>query len=361
MPSNRSSEPLPAAELASNSRVHREILPSTHKRVPLHLHHLSSAEELSSHSGEAVLGEIRFGTAAARKVPTARPVAHVTMEQSDAATVVELWTSNLPVQYADTCGIQYATDGVFLFGTVCDATAVESVEFESRIQKIYRDIFRLTEMQGYPHLLRMWNYIPDINRHHNGLENYQRFCHARSQAFQEHYGEFTFLLPSASAVGTRQGQFVMYFIASCKAGVQRENPRQVSAYRYPPQYGRRSPSFARATLNHMHGAEFLFISGTASIVGHQSLHTGDFQAQLDETLRNIAALIESTAADENTRFRSFTDVDYFKIYLRHASDMEIARETIHRRIGARVRTLFLTGDICRQELLVEVEAVIGCR
>ncbi len=331
------------------------------KRVPLHLRYLTSADEISRHSGETALGEIRFGAEAAPAIPTTRPVARVAMEQPGGAAVVELWTSNLPVQYAESNGIQYATDGEFLFGTVYDANPVESAEFECRIQKIYRDIIELTETRGYPHLLRMWNYIPGINRHYNGLENYQRFCHARSQAFQEHYGDFTFLLPSASAVGTRQGQFVLYFIASNKAGIQRENPRQVSAYHYPPQYGRRSPSFARATLNHLNDGEFLFISGTASIVGHQSLHKGDFQAQMDETLRNIEALIESTAADESTRFRSLTDVDYFKIYLRHASDMEIARETIHRRIGARVRTLFLTGDICRQELLVEVEAVIGCR
>ena len=281
------------------------------------------------------------------------------MAQLGGDPLVEMWTSRLPVQYGEVNCIQYASDGELLFGVVSDPSAVESHAFEHRVREIYRDVFTLTETQGYPHLLRMWNYFPGINRHHQGLENYQRFCRARSQAFQDRYGNFISMLPSASAIGTGQGPFVLYFVACREAGVHRENPRQVSAYSYPPQYGWRSPSFARATLSHLNDGEFLFISGTASIVGHRSLHAGDLPAQLDETLRNIEALVESTAADERTRFRGLTDVGHLKVYLRHPSDVGIARDAIQRRIGARTNVLYLTGDICRRELLVEMEAVIG--
>ncbi|MGQ0524046.1 MAG: chorismate transformation enzyme, FkbO/Hyg5 family [Betaproteobacteria bacterium] len=281
------------------------------------------------------------------------------MAQLGAGVVVERWGSRLPVQYGEINRIQYAANGEVLFGVISEASAIESDDFEARVQKIYRDIFALTGAQGYPHLLRMWNYIPGINRHYDGEENYQRFCRARSQAFQERYGDFIFMLPSASGVGTAEGAFVVYFIASRKAGIHRENPRQVSAYSYPPQYGRRSPSFARATLSHLAGREFFFISGTASIVGHKSLHVGDLPAQLNETLCNIEALIESAAADERTRFRGLTDIAHLKIYLRRAPDIDIARELIQRRIGDHAKALYLTGDICRRELLVEVEAVIG--
>ena len=150
---------------------------------------------------------------------------------------------------------------------------------------MYESTFALCEAQGYPHLLRVWNYFADINLEFDGLENYQRFCRARAAAFQQRFGEFVPRLPSASAIGTESGSSVVYFIAACQPGVHRENPRQLSAYSYPPQYGPRSPSFARATLNRFDGRDVFFISGTASIVGHAEL--GGLGAQLDESLSNI--------------------------------------------------------------------------
>lgn len=362
--SNPNSRLLPPEGLAPDSRERNDLTGATsssQERFPLHLRYLSAAGERTRYADETPLAEIRFGGEPAPAPSGPQPTANIAMAQLDAAGGVERWTSRSPVRYGEVNRIQYASDGEVLFGVVSEASAVESDAFEQRVRKIYRDIFALIETQGYPHLLRMWNYIPGINRHYDGLENYQRFCRARSQAFQERYGDFIFLLPSASGVGTGQGSFVVYFIASHKAGVHRENPRQVSAYSYPPQYGRRSPSFARATLSRLGDGECFFISGTASIVGHQSLHVGHVRAQLDETLRNIETLIESTAADEGTRFRGLADIDHLKVYLRCASDMDIARELIQRRIGAHANALYLTGDICRRELLVEVEAVIGCR
>ena len=83
------------------------------------------------------------------------------------------------------------------------------------------------------------------------------------------------------------------------------------------------------------------------------------RAQMEETLRNIEALVESTVADEQTRFRGLTDIDHLKVYVRRAADMDIARELVRRRIGDGATALYLVGDICRRELLVEVEAVIG--
>ena len=60
-----------------------------------------------------------------------------------------------------------------------------------------------------------------------------------------------------------------------------ENPRQVSAYRYPPTYGPRvADLLARGAGRTSAAATIaLFISGTASIVGHETVHQGDVRAQ----------------------------------------------------------------------------------
>ena len=51
--------------------------------------------------------------------------------------------------------------------------------------------------------------------------------------------------------------------------------------------------FARAALVPNGRGAQLLVSGTASIVGHESLHLGDPEAQLEETARNFEALVES--------------------------------------------------------------------
>ena len=335
--------------------------PLARGKFPLRVRYLPSTADPAGLEGETALAEIHFGGSGATAAAGLRPTARVAMEPLGGSATVEVWTSSMPVRYGEADGIQYAAADEFLFGVLSAPYKIASDDFVDRVQKVFRDIFALIAAQDYPHLLRMWNYFPDINGHYDDLENYQRFCRGRAQAFQERYGDFNFLLPSACALGTGAGPFVVYFIASRSAGVHRENPRQVSAYRYPPQYGQRSPSFARATLTRGGEGELLFISGTASIVGHQSLHAGDVRAQLDETFHNIEALVESTAADEQTRFRSLTDIDHLKVYLRRAADMDIAREFVERRIGAGAQAIYLVGDVCRRELLVEVEAVLSSR
>ena len=121
-----------------------------------------------------------------------------------------------------------------------------------------------------------------------------------------------------------------------------ETPRQVSAFRYPERYGARAPLFARATL----ACGMLFISGTASIVGHESRHAGDVAAQADEMLRNLEALLSQArrlgCALSPAELRA-------KLYLRHPRDGDVVRE--------RLRAAGLAAPvICRPELDVEIEA-----
>ena len=86
--------------------------------------------------------------------------------------------------------------------------------------------------------------------------------------------------------------------------MQIENPRQLSASLYPPRYGLRSPMFARAALVPNGRGAQLLVSGTASIVGHESLHIGDPERQLEETARNFEALVETAMRADSGRPRA---------------------------------------------------------
>ncbi|MBS1218520.1 MAG: hypothetical protein H6R21_1653, partial [Proteobacteria bacterium] len=137
-----------------------------------------------------------------------------------------------------------------------------------------------------------------------------------------------------------------------------ENPRQLSAYHYPSQYGPRSPTFSRAGLVKLGGRDMLFISGTASIVGHQTLHGGDVAAQTRECLHNIAAIVaEANRLAPDADFR--LDQLAYKVYVRHPSDLAAVRDAMAQVIDAPVAAIFLQADVCRADLLVEIEASGG--
>jgi enamine deaminase RidA (YjgF/YER057c/UK114 family) len=138
-----------------------------------------------------------------------------------------------------------------------------------------------------------------------------------------------------------------------------ENPRQVSAYRYPSAYGPRAPTFSRAALVPLcERRTALLISGTASIVGHASLHAGDVVAQAHETLANLRAVIAAAHQRSPARF-ALADMDC-TIYVRHPADLPRIRAVFDAAVGPASRAartaVALQGDICRSDLLVEIEA-----
>src|SRR4029079_17936587 len=167
-----------------------------------------------------------------------------------------------------------ATDDV-LAGAIelPDATGAE---LAATTREAYRAVLGATQEIGYPHLLRLWNVVPHINRVEGELERYRHFCRGRAESLEAHTrSRFQSRLCASTAVGSDGGGLAIWFLAGRQGGLSRENPRQVSAYAYPPCYGPRSPSFARATRCRDEVGGWLLLSGTASIVGHCSVHAGD--------------------------------------------------------------------------------------
>jgi enamine deaminase RidA (YjgF/YER057c/UK114 family) len=134
-----------------------------------------------------------------------------------------------------------------------------------------------------------------------------------------------------------------------------ENPRQTSAYRYPPKFGIHSPSFSRACVLGESAGTNLFISGTASIVGHETIHPGDVSAQARETLANLDALLEEANRVVGTP-RYSLDALKFKVYVRRPRDLDAIQRVLSASLRPAAPILYLQADVCREELLVEIEA-----
>lgn len=222
-------------------------------------------------------------------------------------------------------------------------------------EQAYTRIFHLIDAAGMPHLWRAWNYIPDIHGEQAGLERYRLFNMGRGDAFERCARSVTEQVPAACALGVSSGPLAIAFLAGLAPVQPIENPRQVSAYRYPADYGPRSPTFSRAALAQLGRQELLFMSGTASIVGHASLHPGDVVAQTRESLDNVAAVLAEAARLSRSGGFSLGGLQY-RAYLRHAEDLEAVQGVIAARVGA-ARVACVQAEICRRELLVEIEAL----
>jgi chorismate lyase / 3-hydroxybenzoate synthase len=277
---------------------------------------------------------------------------------------VELWRVPGPMQSGQHGRVHYRRNQRMLFAALSVAEqefAPASAEgsgsaLRGATRTVYRELFDALSALGYPHPLRIWNVLPEINGHGPEGERYWQFNGARQEAFIGVRREICGNVPAASALGSPSaGPLTVYCIASAQAPIALENPRQRSAWDYPPQYGPQSPTFARGCIE-SGSAQTLFVSGTASIVGYQTAHAGDVRAQTRETLRNIGAVL----AAANTRLGSKRHVLErlsYKVYVRRPEDLSHIDQELRRAIGTDAPALYLKADICRRDLLVEIEAV----
>lgn len=317
--------------------------PSFTATAPLKFLRLRSADGLPPH----LLGGRWVGTdSRALQAPLLAPE----------GTVLDAWVGNAGAQARQHGCVRYVTDGHWLHGS---AQLDDSQGMQAAAQRAYADLFEVLAAQPCTQLLRVWNYFAGINAQADGTERYRQFNAGRQQAFIDAQRSAFDGSPAACALGTHGGPLVVSFLAGRKPVLAIENPRQVSAYRYPETYGPRAPTFSRAALADVGGGRTaLFISGTASIVGHASLHLGDVHRQTEESLANIAAVHQ--AAESRSGLAFAADELTYTLYLRHAADLPQVREVFERAVGptstAARDAIYLHADVCREELLVEIEA-----
>lgn len=264
-------------------------------------------------------------------------------------------------------GVQYRHCGEFLFGSVtiaeqglvADGAEGASAALRQATERAYREIFEVLRESGYRHLIRVWNYLPDINVEADGDERYRHFNSARMAAFVRAGHATEGSVPAASALGSAAGKpLSIYFLAGRHRPTMIENPRQISAYYYPPEYGIHQPLFSRACVLDGAAGTNLFVSGTASIVGHETIHRGDVKAQTEEALVNIGAVLHEANRRADTDRYALQDL-CFKVYVRRPEDLPIIQRAMAGKIGRDTRAVYLHADVCREELLVEIEATGG--
>jgi len=120
----------------------------------------------------------------------------------------------------------------------------------------------------------------------------------------------------------------------------------------PAKYGK---SFSRGIKATLGETTILFISGTASIDNKgNTLHAGNFPAQVKRTFANLTALLHSEGA-------SWENVVQTRCYLKNMRNYGEFNEMRNRfykkeRLLPFPASVCIEANLCRQELLIEIEA-----
>ena len=229
---------------------------------------------------------------------------------------------------------------------------------------------------GFEHVVRTWFYLGSITRPEAQTQRYKELNRART----DFYHNVSFcrslsepmipqgIYPASTGIGTAG----MGLVASCLSVqttrndaslVTLENPQQTPAYAYPRRHSPKSPKFSRGIALVLGNRAITWVSGTASIVNSESLHGGDIRKQTEQAIDNIARLI----SHENFSFHGVSglgatvrDLTKIRVYLKRQLDFATCKAICESRFGP-VPAIYALADICRPELLVEIEGVAYSR
>ena len=296
---------------------------------------------------------------------------------SGAALAVEAWAISGESVRVERCAPHVVTvsyDGVRWVhcGGIVPATKTGGVY--PRALATFRQMHKELAQAGvsFEQVVRTWLYLGDITEPEGATSRYKELNRARADFYRS--------LQFGRSIPTRNGAHSVY-PASTGIGINSrelamscltletkrddvfllplENPQQTPAYRYQASYSPQTPKFSRAMALVLGDYVTTWISGTASIVASESRHVNDAEAQTEQTIDNIERLI---ALENFSRHgvsgvgAKLSDLAKIRVYLKHATDLDRCRAICERRFGP-VPALYIVADICRPELLVEIEGV----
>lgn len=224
----------------------------------------------------------------------------------------------------------------------------------------------------FDRVVRTWIYVNDITAGPDGQQRYQELNRARTAFYQDiPFGGAIrpprpagSVYPASTGIGTRGSHVVMACMALVSDRpdvhvVPLENPQQTPAYAYGVEYSPKTPKFARAIAVVQGHFVTTLVSGTASIVDSRTCHVGDIVRQTEQTLENIRQLI----APENFAHHglngggaTLANIAKLRVYIKYPADYEACRAVCERLLPG-VPAIYLHADVCRPDLLVEIEAV----
>lgn len=216
---------------------------------------------------------------------------------------------------------------------------------------------------SFENVIRTWIYIPGITKKADGEEAYKRINRARNACYPKYDFRKMFatethpsVSPASTGIGTDGDTLVFEGLAILPKQDVRifslDNNRQTIPHEYPQYQKSKAPLFSRGVELRFRNESLLFVSGTASILNAESVHIGSIEKQTKQTIANMKEVIGNATCEGEASIICIT------VYLKNAADQEIAEAICRDEFGEEAIVFYEQCDICREELLVEIEMMV---
>lgn len=246
---------------------------------------------------------------------------------------------------------------------------------ESDARTCFSELTRNLKKNGFSlnNLIRQWNYIGKILyvEDATGRQNYQIFNDVRSYYFEkETYNDG---YPAATGIGMDYPGTILKYIAILPKQelkiIPLNNPMQLPAYKYSEKVlagkptgidiPKTTPKFERGKVLCSGNLRKVLVSGTASIYGEENHPDENLNTQTIKTLRLITALVSAkNLSFHGCRIQKIPTPLNFQAYIKKPDD-ELDALRICKSYFGNIPGFATVADICRNELLVEIECEFG--
>ena len=231
----------------------------------------------------------------------------------------------------------------------------------------FAELVEMFNSVGFPvnSIIRQWNYIENILGFDGQEQRYQAFNNARTGVYRDFFEGKGY--PAATGIGMNQGGIIIEFIAIQSeklTTIPINNPVQIDAHTYSDRVLageecalKTTPKFERARYLELFGKKLIFISGTASIIGEKTVGIGNPAEQTEITINNIKQLYSKEILNRISGESLNPKYGHARVYIKNRKDFPDIKKTFKSQFG-NLPVVYIIADICRKDLLVEIEGKV---
>ena len=285
---------------------------------------------------------------------------HSLVEITDEAVTIEEQISSFSVRYLRIMTPHYRE--IIVGGLYADDLNLPVREQSEQAFRKVEEILKAEQM-NFGDIVRQWNYLERITDITHGNQCYQDFNDVRTLFYASSAWESGY--PAATGIGTQYGGILIDFNAVSGEVdiVPLDNDWQRAAHVYSDEVlishradtEKGTPKFERGKSVSDRRQEVIYISGTATIRGEESVTTGDVLLQTEITLENIQHLIGLEEGRENLPEHS-GKLGLLRVYLKNEEDAPAVKADLDK-LCPDLPIAYLYADVCREELLIEIEGI----
>lgn len=243
----------------------------------------------------------------------------------------------------------------------------QNISCRGNSEKAFETLSDVLEKAGFSleNIVRQWNYLENILGFDEKEQRYQAFNDVRSHYYGSVFENNGY--PAATGIGMNRGGVIIEFVAVKGEEVITspvDNPEQISAHSYSEKVlvgeeclAKTTPKFERARYFCYGGKKQIFISGTASITGENTVGVGDPVLQTEVTIQNIQRLYSGEVLRKLADEKLEPKYGHARVYVKNRKDFHAIRRTFKKHFG-NLPVVYIIADICRDNLLVEIEGKV---